>query len=82
MKISQFCKNVERVRNAYMKAQSMEDKLFDELRASFSEVDLEEIESGACNAENVKDAIICYLHYGEYDPEKIWYEIMENILRF
>ena len=73
----EFIKRVERVRNAYIKAQTLENNLFGELEVVFDGIDLEEVESKAYNAENVKHAIMCYLHYEEYDPDRIWDEIME-----
>lgn len=74
---SEFIKKVERVRNAHEKAQMLENTLFAELEMAFDGIDLEEVESKAYNAENVKHAIMCYLHYEEYDPDRIWDEIME-----
>lgn len=74
---NQFIKKVEGARNAYIKAQSLENALFEELDIAFNGLDLEDCESNACNASNVKEAIMCYLHYEEYDPDRIWDEIME-----
>lgn len=76
---NQFIKKVERVRNAYIKAQVLEESLFDELEDVFDGLDLEDIDSKAYNADNVKHAITCYLHYEEYDTDRIWDEIMEAI---
>ena len=74
---NQFIRMVDRVRDAYAKAQTLENSLFEELEEAFDGVDLEYIDSNAYNADNAKDAIMCYLHYEEYDPDRIWDEIIE-----
>lgn len=74
---NQFIKKVEKARSAHEKAQMLENTLFTELETAFDGIDMEGIESKAYNAGNVKEAIMCYLHYEEYDPDSIWDEIME-----
>lgn len=38
------------------------------------------IPSNAENADNVEEAIQCYIHYGEYNPEDIYYEIKNALV--
>lgn len=75
---TEFIKKIEKARKAYIKAQILEDSLFTELDVAFDRLDFENINSKAENAANVAEAIMCYLHYGEYDINKIWDEIMES----
>ena len=72
-----FVKKIETAREAYKWAQLLEESLFNELEMSFENVDLEDVKSNAENAENIKDAICCYLSYGEYSPDEIWNDIIE-----
>lgn len=72
-----FVKKLETAREAYKWAQLLEESLFDEFKTSFENIDLEDAKSNAENAENIKDAICCYLSYGEYSPNEIWNDIIE-----
>jgi len=67
---------MENTKKAYNKAQEKEQQIFDALAKQFPRMDLEDCVSNAENADNVKDAITCYLQYGEYIPEMIWDEII------
>ena len=31
--------------------------------------------SNAENADNLEEAILCYMQYGEYDPDELWEEL-------
>ena len=45
-----------------------------------SELILSDIPSNAENADNLEEAIQCYIQYGECDPDLLWGElIMGNI---
>lgn len=72
-----FVKKLKAAREAYKWAQLLEESLFDELEISFGNIDLEDAKSNAENAENIKDAVCCYLNYGEYSPDEIWNDIIE-----
>ena len=74
---NEFVKKIEAAREAYKWAQLLEESLFEELKTSFENIDLEDAKSSAENAENIKDAICCYLSYGEYSPGEIWNDITE-----
>lgn len=73
---SEFIRKIESAKKAYDKAQEKEQQLFNALAEQFPRMDLENCVSNAENADNVKDAITCYLQCGEYVPEMIWDEII------
>ena len=73
---SEFVRKMESAKKAYDKAREKEEQIFNELAKQFPRIDLEDCVSNAENADNVKDAITCYLQYGEYVPEMIWDEII------
>ena len=72
---SEFIKTMNSARNSFIKAEEKEQKLFEKLEEEFFGLDLSNCISDAENAENVQEAITCFLQYGEYTPEKIWEEI-------
>lgn len=37
---------------------------------------LSDIPSNAENADNLEEAIHCYMQYGEYDPDLLWDELI------
>ena len=76
MNKSEFIRKMESAKKAYDKAQEKEQQLFDALAEQFPRMDLEDCVSNAENADNVKEAIACYLQYGEYIPDMIWDEII------
>ena len=79
---SEFIKTMNSARNSFIKAQEKEQKIFDKLSEEFPRLDLDECITNAENAENVQEAISCFLQYGEYNAEKIWDEIiMADIAR-
>ena len=75
---SEFKKLLERGRKAHIKAELITNELFDKLeqdmglRVSI----LSDIPSNAENAENLEEAIQCYMQYGEYDPDLLWDELV------
>lgn len=79
---SEFIKTMNSARNAFMKAQEKERKIFDKLSEEFPRLDLDDCITNAENAENVQEAISCFLQYGEYNATEIWEEIiMADIAR-
>ena len=79
---SEFIKMMNSARNTFIKAQEKEQQIFDALAERFPRMDLEDCVSNAENVDNAKDAITCFLQYGEYTPEEIWEEIkMADIAR-
>lgn len=82
MNRSEFIRTMNSARKSFVKAQEKEQKIFDELEESFPGLDLSECITNAYNANDVKEAITCFLQYGEYTPEEIWEEIkMADIAR-
>ena len=75
MNRSEFIRTMNSARNSFVKAQEKEQKIFDELEESFPRLDLSKCITNAENADNVQEAIACFLQYGEYTPEEIWEEI-------
>lgn len=79
---SEFKKFLERGRNAHVKAESITNELFDKLEQDMGlrTLILSDIPSNAENADNLEEAIQCYMQYGEYDPDLLWDElIMGNV---
>lgn len=37
-----------------------------------------DLPTGAENADNIEEAISCYIHYGEYNPEGIWNDLVNS----
>lgn len=72
---SEFVRKMQSIKKIYDKAGEKENELFNAIDYQFDGLDLEDCISNAENADNVKDAICCYLQYGEYNPERIWEEI-------
>lgn len=68
-----FEKALNDARRKALIAQSAEDNIFQLL--DILGIDAEDVPSSAENAENLKDAISCYLSYGEYSPEGILQEV-------
>ena len=75
----EFCKLLESGRNAYQKAEQKTQIIYSRIEEDFEDIDLSEISTGAEDADNVNDAITCYLQYGEYTPEQIWEELNSRI---
>lgn len=74
---TEFKKLLERGRNAHIKADSITQELFNKLEEDMGlrcSV-LSDIPSNAENADNLEEAILCYMQYGEYDPDELWKEL-------
>ena len=68
---SEFKKLMERSRNYAVKMQETTALLRKEIEDTFPDVELCEIETGSYNAENLEQAIECYIQYGEYDIDSL-----------
>lgn len=65
-------KLLKKAKTAYEKAQAAEVAVFEALDDMC--IDLE-VKTGAENAENLGEAVACYLNYGEYDAKSLLAEI-------
>lgn len=72
---SEFKRILQRGRNANIKANEITQKLFDELENDMGFI-LDDIPSNAENADNIAEAICCYMQYGEYDADLLWEELI------
>lgn len=75
---TEFKKLLERGRKAHIKADEITRELFNKLKEDMglrSSV-LSDIPSNAENANNLEEAIQCYMQYGEYDPDSLWEELL------
>lgn len=41
----------------------------------FPDLELDEVETGSYSAEDLEQAIECYIQYGEYDIDSLWKEL-------
>ena len=75
---SEFKKQLERGRKAHIKAELITNELFDKLEQDMGlrTSILSDIPSNAENADNLKEAIQCYMQYGEYDSDLLWDELI------
>ena len=75
---SEFKKLLERGRKAHIKAELITNELFDKLEQDMGlrTSILSDIPSNSENADNLKEAIQCYMQYGEYDPDLLWDELI------
>ena len=75
---SECKKQVERGRKAHIKAELITNELFDKLEQDMGlrTSILSDIPSNAENADNLKEAIQCYMQYGEYDSDLLWDELI------
>ena len=75
---SEFKKLLERGRKAHIKAELITNELFDKLEQDMGlrTSILSDIPSNAENADNLEEAIQCYMQYGEYDPDLVWDELI------
>lgn len=79
---SEFKKFLERGRKAHIKTESITNELFDKLEQDMGlrTLILSDIPSNAENADNLEEAIQCYIQYGKYDPDLLWDELtMGNV---
>jgi len=74
---TEFKKLLERGRKAYIKAESITRELFNNLEEDIRlrNCVLSDIPSNAENANNLEEAIQCYMQYGEYNPDELWEEL-------
>lgn len=75
---SEFKKFLERGRKAHLKADLITQELFNKLDKDMGlrHSVLSDIPSNAENADNLEEAIQCYMQYGEYDPDLLWDELI------
>lgn len=75
---SEFKKFLERGRKARIKADLITQELFNKLDEDMGlrHSILSDIPSNAENADNLEEAIQCYMQYGEYDPDLLWDELI------
>ena len=75
---SEFKKLLERGRKAHIKAELITNELFDKLEQDMGlrTSILSDIPSNSENADNLKEAIQCYMQYGEYDSDLLWDELI------
>lgn len=76
MEYEEFKKRMKSARNSYVRAEVKMNELLSLVKSEFPNIELEEIGTTAENADNVEEAICCYLHYGESSPEEIWDDIL------
>lgn len=75
---SEFCRKMKALRKKQISLNDQMADLFESVMAIG--VDLN-VASEASQADNIGDAISCYISYGEYFPEKIWEEMKNETLR-
>jgi len=75
---SEFKRILQKGRNAYVKVNKITQELFDKLDEDMGlrESILKDIPSNAENAENITEAIQCYMQFGEYDVDLLWEELI------
>lgn len=73
---NKFIKDMESCRTIFINAMERESRIFAEIEDAFPELDLSNCVTFAENANNIQDAISCYLQYGEYSPKKIWGDLV------
>lgn len=73
MRKDEFIKKCENARELQIKMDNIMNEIYDQLQSETLE-----LPSEAENADNIGDAISCYIHYGEYDLESIWHEITHS----
>lgn len=72
---SEFRKLMERSRNYAIKMKETTELLREKIQETFPNLELDEVETGSCNAEDLEQAIECYIQYGEYDIDSLWKEL-------
>lgn len=71
----EFKLKMRKARNAFIRAKNKEDELYDLIDSEYNYLDLSHIPSNAENADNLYEAISCYLSYGEYNIDSLWEEL-------
>lgn len=77
MQKKDFLKEMKKCRNLYQNADNLLQSIIDKIETEFSIV-LSDIDTNAENADDIEQAICCYVQYGEYNPNSIWEEIVER----
>lgn len=72
---SEFRKLMERSRNYAIKMKETTELLCEKIQETFPDLELDEVETGSYNAEDLEQAIECYIQYGEYDIDSLWKEL-------
>lgn len=77
---NEFKKIVEKGRKIYIKADENTQELFNRIEGDFGikEAVLQDMPTNAPNADNVEEAICCYMQYGEYDIDSLWEDLMKG----
>gem|GEM_PF-1296757 len=68
----EFKNLMTKARNLYIDAQDAQEYIFKYLNDELPNIELDEIPIEAVNSDTVKEAICCYLHYGEDSIDNIW----------
>lgn len=71
----EFKLKMRKARNAFIRAQNKEDEIYRLIDSEYNNLDLSRIPSKAENADNLYEAISCYLSYGEYNIDLLWEEL-------
>lgn len=71
----EFKLKMRKARNAFIRAQNKEDELYYLIDSEYNNLDLSHIPTKAENADNLYEAISCYLSYGEYNIDSLWEEL-------
>ena len=79
MKKSEFKRLLESGRKAHIKAEQAEKRVIDCISSVLGDISLDEIPSAAENADNLEEAIYCYMQYGEYDTDSLWDELQSAV---
>ena len=67
----EFKLKMRKARNAFIRAKNEEDELYYLIDSEYNHLDLSHIPSNAENADNLYEAISCYLSYGEYNIDSL-----------
>lgn len=59
-------KLISDARKAAIAADAKEDKIYSYINEAYPNILLDSVETGAENADNLDEAITCYVRYGEY----------------
>ena len=75
---SEFKKIVEKGRKAYVKAEDITQELFIKIEEELGigKDIISDIPTNSPNADNIEEAICCYMQYGEYDTGSLWEELI------
>lgn len=79
MKKSEFKRLLESGRKAHVRATQAEKRVVEGISSILGDISLDEIPSAAENADNLEEAIYCYMQYGEYNPDSLWDELQSVV---